>query len=142
MISFASNKISGGIFTPICRAVLRLITSSNFGGSIGRTAGFAPFRILSTYTAARENIAARFTNARKHKDVGSFVESVAVTARFSPVEAHLDGHAETLGLVPARRKIGTISNHIQPYLRQILEVRQCPHCVAYALAAHDSSHEQ
>src|SRR4029450_3141779 len=35
-------------------AVLRLITNSNFVGcSTGRSAGFAPFKILSTYTAAR-----------------------------------------------------------------------------------------
>jgi hypothetical protein len=34
---------------PICFAVLRLITSSNFVGcSTGRSAGWAPFRILST----------------------------------------------------------------------------------------------
>ena len=39
----------GGIVTPICLAALRLITSSNFVGcSTGRSAGFAPFRILST----------------------------------------------------------------------------------------------
>jgi hypothetical protein len=38
-----------GIVTPICFAVLRLITSSNFVGcSTGRSAGLAPFRILST----------------------------------------------------------------------------------------------
>src|ERR1700754_1872188 len=39
----------GGIVKPICLAVLRLITSSNFVGcSTGRPAGFAPLRILST----------------------------------------------------------------------------------------------
>ena len=38
-----------GIVRPICFAVLRLITSSNFVGcSTGRSAGLAPFRILST----------------------------------------------------------------------------------------------
>src|SRR5262245_54336291 len=44
----------GGIVRPICFAVLRLMTSSNFVGcSTGRSAGFVPFRILSTYVAAR-----------------------------------------------------------------------------------------
>ena len=38
-----------GIVRPICFAVLRLITSSNFiGRSTGRSAGFVPLRILST----------------------------------------------------------------------------------------------
>jgi hypothetical protein len=38
-----------GIVTPICFAVLRLITSSNFVGcSTGKSAGLAPFKILST----------------------------------------------------------------------------------------------
>src|SRR5688500_8137361 len=44
----------GGIVRPICFAVFRFITSSNLvGRSTGKSAGFAPFRILSTYTAAR-----------------------------------------------------------------------------------------
>jgi hypothetical protein len=39
----------GGIVNPICFAVFRLITSSNLiGCSMGRSAGLAPFRILST----------------------------------------------------------------------------------------------
>jgi hypothetical protein len=39
----------GGIVKPICLAVFKLITSSNFTGcSTGRSAGFFPFRILST----------------------------------------------------------------------------------------------
>ena len=45
----ARASTSGGIVRPICLAVLRLITSSNFVGcSTGRSAGLAPFRILST----------------------------------------------------------------------------------------------
>src|SRR5262245_7711664 len=37
-----------GMVTPICFAVFRFITSSNFFGcSIGRSAGLAPFKILS-----------------------------------------------------------------------------------------------
>src|SRR4030095_13828454 len=43
-----------GIVRPICYAVLRLISSSNFVGcSTGRSAGLAPLRILSTYVATR-----------------------------------------------------------------------------------------
>ena len=39
---------------PSALAVLRLMTSSNFVGcSTGRSAGFAPLRILSTKTADR-----------------------------------------------------------------------------------------
>ena len=39
----------GGIVRPICLAAFRLITNSNFVGcSTGRSAGLAPFRILST----------------------------------------------------------------------------------------------
>ena len=39
----------GGIVRPICLAALRLMISSNFiGCSTGRSAGLAPFRILST----------------------------------------------------------------------------------------------
>ena len=39
----------GGIVKPICFAVFRLITNSNFVGcSTGKSAGFAPLRILST----------------------------------------------------------------------------------------------
>src|SRR5262249_42281534 len=39
----------GGIASPICLAAFRLTTNSNFVGcSTGRSAGLAPFRILST----------------------------------------------------------------------------------------------
>jgi hypothetical protein len=45
---------SGLRLRPRAFAVLRLITSSNLVGcSTGRSAGFAPFGILSTYVAAR-----------------------------------------------------------------------------------------
>ena len=44
----------GGIVKPSALAVFKLIISSNFVGcSTGRSAGLAPFRILSTKTAAR-----------------------------------------------------------------------------------------
>src|SRR5262249_14990239 len=46
----------GGMSRPIAFAVLRLMTSSNFVGcSTGSSAGLAPFRIRSTYSAARRN---------------------------------------------------------------------------------------
>src|SRR6266545_4597372 len=46
----ALAKTFGGIVSPICLAVFRLITNSNFVGcSTGRSVGFAPLRILSTY---------------------------------------------------------------------------------------------
>ena len=45
----ALARTLGGMVKPICLAVLRLITSSNFVGcSTGRSAGLAPLRILST----------------------------------------------------------------------------------------------
>src|SRR5262249_35790117 len=45
----ARNSIDCGISSPICFAVLRLILRSNFiGASTGKSAGLAPFRILST----------------------------------------------------------------------------------------------
>src|SRR5439155_16054090 len=57
MIWSARINTDGGIVRPRAFAVLRLITSSNLVGcSIGRSAGFAPLRILSTYTAARRYI--------------------------------------------------------------------------------------
>ncbi len=47
--SSARNRTVGGIVRPSALAVFRLMTSSNFvGRSTGRSAGFAPFRILST----------------------------------------------------------------------------------------------
>ena len=50
----ARTSTFGGIVRPICFAVFRLMTSSNFVGcSTGRSAGLAPFKILSTYKAAR-----------------------------------------------------------------------------------------
>ena len=47
-LSARANTL-GGMVRPICLAVLKLITSSNLVGcSSGRSAGFAPLRILST----------------------------------------------------------------------------------------------
>jgi hypothetical protein len=46
---FALASTSGGIVRPICLAVFKFITNSNFVGcSTGSSAGFAPFKILST----------------------------------------------------------------------------------------------
>jgi hypothetical protein len=60
--SSASWSTDRGTSTPIALAVLRLTTSSNFVGcSTGRSPAFAPFAILSTYSAARRNMAGKFT---------------------------------------------------------------------------------
>ena len=54
MTSSARPSTVGGIVRPSALAVLRLISSSNFVGcSTGRSPGWAPLRILSTYPAAR-----------------------------------------------------------------------------------------
>src|SRR5215208_6055741 len=50
----ARTSTLGGIVRPICLAAFKLTINSNFVGcSTGRSAGLAPFRILSTYVAAR-----------------------------------------------------------------------------------------
>src|SRR5713226_2705600 len=52
--SSARSSSDGGIVRPSAFAVLRLITSSNLVGcSMGRSAGLAPLKILSTYSATR-----------------------------------------------------------------------------------------
>jgi len=52
--SSARKRKDSGIVNPSAFAVLRLTTSSNFvGSSMGRSAGLAPLRILSTKNAAR-----------------------------------------------------------------------------------------
>ena len=52
----ASNCIEDGTLRPNALAVFILMTSSNLVGcSTGRSAGFAPFSILSTNEAARRN---------------------------------------------------------------------------------------
>jgi hypothetical protein len=57
-IDFAATLRSlSGIVRPSALAVLRLITSSNVVGcSIGKSLGFAPSKILSTYEAERRMI--------------------------------------------------------------------------------------
>ena len=56
--SSARESSAGQMFRLSALAVLRLMTSSNFVGcSIGRSAGFAPLRILSTQYAALRYIA-------------------------------------------------------------------------------------
>jgi len=50
----ARPSTDGGTVSPSAFAVLRLITSSNLVGcSTGKSAGFAPFKILSTKAAIR-----------------------------------------------------------------------------------------
>lgn len=52
--SSACASTRGGIVTPSTLAVLRLITISNFVGCwTGRSPGFSPLKILSTYPAER-----------------------------------------------------------------------------------------
>src|SRR5438067_1553234 len=59
--SSAINRNSRFIVSPSSLAVFKLTSSSNLVGcSTGRSAGFAPFSILSTYVAARRFRSARF----------------------------------------------------------------------------------
>jgi len=54
MTSSARWSTDGGIVRPSALAVFMLSTNSNLdGSSTGSSPGFMPFRILSTYTAAR-----------------------------------------------------------------------------------------
>jgi hypothetical protein len=54
--SSARSKKASGIVMPSAFAAVRLTTSSKVVGcSTGRSAGFAPFKILSTRSAARRN---------------------------------------------------------------------------------------
>ena len=66
----ARTNTFGGIVRPICLAAFRLMINSNFVGcSTGRSAGLAPFRILSTYVAARRNKSV-IAHAVAHKPTG------------------------------------------------------------------------
>jgi hypothetical protein len=57
----ARTSTLGGIVKPICFAAFKLMMNSNFFGcSTGRSAGYAPFKILSTYVAARLHKSAKF----------------------------------------------------------------------------------
>jgi hypothetical protein len=52
----ARNNTDCGMLIPNAFAVLRLMSNSNFVGcSTGKSAGFVPFKILSTKVAARRN---------------------------------------------------------------------------------------
>src|SRR5712692_3466369 len=56
-----ARRATGGIVRPMALAVLLLITNSNVVGcSTGRSPGFAPFKILSTYAAACLHKSGRF----------------------------------------------------------------------------------
>jgi hypothetical protein len=57
----ACSSMRCGITRPSCSAVLRLMTISNLAGSLtGRSPGLAPFRISTTYSAARRYKSSRF----------------------------------------------------------------------------------
>ena len=59
--SSARASSVGGTSRPSALAVLRLISMSNLVGcSTGRSAGFAPLKILSTYSAARRSMTSGF----------------------------------------------------------------------------------
>jgi len=65
-------RIVGGTVTPIALAVLRLTRSSNFVGcSTGRSAGFAPLRILSMNAPARRYKVAPFRRRATTRAEGS-----------------------------------------------------------------------
>ncbi len=61
IIWLARVSTAGGIVRPSALAVFTLITNSFVGCSIGRSAGLAPFRILSTNVAARRQLSRRST---------------------------------------------------------------------------------
>src|SRR5262249_11523037 len=86
----ASNV--GDTDKPSALAVVRLMTRSNLVGcATGRSEGFAPRRILSTYSAARRNWSGKFapydikapasTNSRKPCIVGSPAATAEVLMR-------------------------------------------------------------
>src|SRR5205823_2564713 len=92
MISLARASTLSGIVTPNALAVVRLITRSNLVGcSTGRSDGFAPRRILSTWSAARRKRSGKFgpydnrppvsTSSRKPYIVGSRAASAKVLMR-------------------------------------------------------------
>src|ERR1700738_1913652 len=60
-ITSSASAISlSGMVRPSALAVLRLMISSNFvGACTGRSAGFSPLRMRSTYPAARRNVSTR-----------------------------------------------------------------------------------
>src|SRR5262249_42750016 len=59
--SSATNRMSRLIVSPTSLAAFTLMTSSNLvGRSTGKSAGFAPLSILSTYVAVRRNRSSRF----------------------------------------------------------------------------------
>src|SRR5262249_16978619 len=77
MISSARISSDCGIVRPSAFAVLRLMTSSNFVGcSTGISPGWAPFRILSTYVAARRLKSG--VHAIKHKPPGFYKIALVV----------------------------------------------------------------
>src|SRR5215468_9876491 len=90
--SSARASSVGGMVRPSALAVIRLMTRSNLVGcSTGRSAGFAPRRILSTYSAARRKRSGKFgpydirppasTYSRMSDNVGSREPNATVLIR-------------------------------------------------------------
>ncbi len=70
----------GGIVRPICFAVFKLMTSSNFVGcSTGRSAGLAPFRIL-VHVICDAPVAVREVRPVVHEPAGLYSFSVGDTS--------------------------------------------------------------
>ena len=64
----ARTSSVGGTARPSAFAVFRLTSNSNLVAcSIGKSAGLVPWRILSTNTAARRNVAKTFTRSRSDR---------------------------------------------------------------------------
>jgi len=74
-ITSSARASNVGGMTPSTLAVVRLMTRSNFAGdSTGMSAGVAPRRILSTYSAARRNSSRMFTP----KDISASILSASL----------------------------------------------------------------
>src|SRR5206468_10963868 len=110
--SSARSSSDCGIVRPSVFAVLRLMMSSNFVGcSMGRSPGFAPLRILSTYTAAWRNISGEFTPYDMRPPAGTYslfpniVGSRLLVAVHSP-DFGVEEHFDVRGLLDAPRQVG------------------------------------
>ena len=80
----ALTSTFGGIVRPICFAVFRLMMNSNLiGCSTGRSAGLAPFRILSTNRAATAPLPSRTDAPRSHRDKDSIIMACLLRLRQS-----------------------------------------------------------
>src|SRR2546427_675530 len=89
-----------GIVRPICLAAFRLTMNSNFVGcSTGRSAGFVPFKILSTYVAARRCMSgARAAGLREKGHAGR--PGDGFHAQPQPLPAEPGGDSAVAGDIP------------------------------------------